>query len=119
MAKVKTQENYMDYVPKHNQLFPFQKNKKNHIEIKIKNKGIIKKVTQVLLKKPKYTYIELEDMGSFIWEQIDGERTVYDIGLLVKERFGKEAEPLFERLIEYLHILRRNNFIVYVNKIKK
>lgn len=113
-----TKENFLDFIPKHNQLFPFDEKENGRIELKMLNRGLIKKITQILLKKPKYTFIELDEFGSFIWKQIDGERNVYEIAQLVKEQFGEKAEPLYERLSKYIQILRNHNFVLYVNKLK-
>ncbi len=114
----KSKDNFLDYVPRHNSLFPYEKTSDGLIEIKMRNKGLMKKITQVILRKPKFTYVKLERFGSFIWEQIDGKRTVHEIGQLVKEKFGDEAEPLYERLCKYIKSLRTNGFIVYQNLIK-
>lgn len=86
---------------------------------KMHNKGVFNKIAQVLFKKPKYSYIELDEFGSFVWEQMDGKKTIYEIGTLVKERFGDKAEPLYERLSQYIKILHNNHFIVYENKLRK
>lgn len=117
MAKKK--ENFLDYVPRHSKLFPWTENEKKHVEIIIKNKGIINKLAQTFFKKPKYSNIELDDLGSFIWKQIDGKKNVHEIGKLVKNEFGEDAEPLYNRLVTFVGILHRNKFIVYENKIKK
>lgn len=114
MAKQK--ENYLDYIPKQNSRFPYATNKGGHIEIKVHNTGLFNRIAQLIFRRPKYSNIELDDFGSFVWKQINGERTIYDIAMLVKEKFGKDAEPLFERLTEFFHILRKNSFILYVNK---
>ena len=55
-------------------------------------------------------------MGSFIWQQIDGKRNVYEIGQLLKQEYGKEAEPLYERLCTFVKSLHNSCFIVYENK---
>lgn len=110
----KKKENYLDYIPKHNILFPYEKKDNGRVEVRMTNRGLLKKLTQILLKKPKYTYIELDEFGSFVWEQIDGERSIYEIGKKVRERFGEKAEPLYERLAKYMQILRRNEFILFV-----
>ena len=55
-------------------------------------------------------------MGSFIWSLIDGEKTVYDIGEAVKEHFGDECEPLYERLVKYFEILSGYGFINWKNE---
>lgn len=115
----KVKENFLDYIPKQNVRFLWKLNNKERVEVRVKNTGLFKRITQIFFKKPKYSYIELDDLGSFIWQQIDGQRTVYDIGLLVKNKFGQEAEPLFERITEFLHILRRNSFILYLNKLNQ
>lgn len=117
--KKKKKENYLDYIPKHNQLFPFREKENGRMEIKRKNRGLFHGIAHLFFRRPRYTYIELDEFGSFIWKQIDGSRSVYEIGQLVKERFGEEAEPLYERLTQFLYVLRSNRFIVYVNLQKK
>ena len=115
MAK---KENYLDYIPKHNSLYEYTTNKQGRVEIQVKNKGMFNKIAQIFFKRPKYSNIELDDFGSFIWERIDGETSIYEMGAAVRERFGKEAEPLYERLSKFMKILHGNGFVVYVNKLK-
>ena len=115
----KKKDNFLDYIPKHNKLVPFGENKDGNVEICKKNKGLFTRIAQIFFRKPRVSRIELDTFGSFIWKQIDGERDVYQIGKLVSEKFGQEAEPLYERLTEFLHILRNNDFILYVNLQKK
>lgn len=118
MAK-KQKENYLDYIPRPNVLFDTRRNGEEHIEVKVHNKGVINKIAQILFKKPQYSYIELEDFGTFVWEHMDGKRSVYEIGALVKERFGEKADPLYPRLAQYMKTLHNHHFIVYENKIGK
>ncbi len=113
MAK---RENFLDYVPKHNSLFEYQDNKAGNIEVKVHNKGFFNKIAQLLFKKPKYSFIELDEFGSFVWRQMNGERNIYEIGELVKAKFGDKAEPLYERLCGFIKILHKNHYVVYVNK---
>lgn len=115
----KKQENFLDYIPKRNALYDWDINQKKHVEIAVKNRGFFNRIAQLLFRKPKISRIELDEFGSFIWQQLDGQKTIYEIGTAVKEKFGKKAEPLYERLCEYIKILRNNRFIVYENKKKK
>lgn len=115
----KKKENYLDYIPKHNKLFPYTEKENGRIEVRRKNKGLFHGIAHLVFRRPQYTYIELDDFGSFVWKQIDGSRSVYDIGRLVKARFGDAAEPLYERLAQFLYVLRSNRFILYVNLQKK
>ena len=58
-------------------------------------------------------HITLEELGSFIWQQIDGEKSILQIGELVQEAFGEKAEPLYERLAQYMKILYGKGFITF------
>lgn len=114
----KKADNFLDYVPKHNSLFEWELNKENQVEVKVHNRGLFNRIAQIFFRRPKYSNIELEGMGTFIWQQIDGVRSVYEIGQLLKDEYGEEAEPLYERLSTYIKSLHNNQFIVYVNRIK-
>ncbi|MGL4547174.1 PqqD family protein [Eubacterium aggregans] len=58
--------------------------------------------------------MELEMMGSYVWEKIDGESSIYRIGQNLFEVFGDESLPLYERLAHYINDLYRHGLIVYV-----
>lgn len=115
----KNKENYLDYIPKHNSLYKFSRNKIGHVEIKVQNKGLFNRIAQLFFRRPKSSDIELDDFGSFVWECIDGKATIYEMGVTVKEKFGEKAEPLYPRLAHFVKTLHNNEFIVYTNKIKK
>ena len=68
-------------------------------------------MAQTLFNKPKVSQIHLDEMGNFIWPLMDGKRTVYDISQLVKEEFGEKAEPLYNRLVQYVRNLESYGFI--------
>ena len=77
----------------------------------IENKGAFNKIAQTIFKKPKVSHVHLDEFGSFIWLQINGERTVHDIALSVKEKFGEDAEPLYPRIIKFMQIMKSYDFI--------
>lgn len=108
----KQNKNYLDLVPEHNKKYRFETNESGDVTIFVENRGIFNKAAQLLLKKPEISQIHLEGMGNFIWMQMDGIRTVYDIALLVKNRFGQQAEPLYDRLLQYLKTLEDYGFII-------
>ncbi|MBQ6401996.1 MAG: PqqD family protein [Firmicutes bacterium] len=80
----------------------------------VRRRGLGHTIAQKVFGKPEIGHIHLEPMGSFIWKQIDGRRSVYDIGLLLREEFGDEAEPLFERLAMYMKNLDAQGYIIRV-----
>jgi hypothetical protein len=115
MARKKA-DNFLDYIPKHNTLYEYRTNDKGLVEVKVVNKGMFNRIAQIFFKRPKISWIELPGMGSFIWNQIDGKRNVYEIGQLLSAAYGKKAEPLYERLCTFIKSLHNSCFIVYENK---
>jgi len=85
MAKKK--ENFVDYIPKRNALYEWELNSRNLAEVLVINRGLYNRIAQLLFKKPKISRIELDEMGSFIWQEMDGRKTVYEIGTAVKAKF--------------------------------
>lgn len=109
-------KNLLDFIPKHNSLISFTADKKGIVTLEVKNQGFYNRVAQIFFKRPKVSFITLEEFGSFIWQQIDGEKTVMEIAGKVKEEFGQKAEPLYERLGQYMTTLRRCDYILWVKK---
>ncbi len=111
MSKNKGNANYLEKIPVRNESIGWKSDKKNIVTLEIENKGFFNTVAQKLFKKPKTSFVHLDELGSFIWPLIDGKRSVHDIGILVKEHFGEECEPLYERLSKFFEILKSYNFI--------
>jgi hypothetical protein len=118
MAK-RQKENYLDYIPRPNRLFETRQNEKGHVEIIKEHRGFYNRLAQKLFHKPKVSSIEMDDFGSFIWRCMDGKRSIFEIGQEVKKEFGEKAEPLYERLSQFVKVLYSERFIVYENKTKK
>ena len=87
------------------------------VTLEIENKGAFHWLAQKLLKKPRISYIHLDEFGSFIWQLIDGESDIFALGTPVKEHFGDKADPLYERLVKFFQILESYDFIT-LNKEK-
>ena len=104
--------NYLDKIPIRNAKISWT-TENNIVTLEIENKGIFNRVFQLLLKKPKVSYIHLDEMGSFIWTLIDGEKSIFELGKQVEEKFGENANPLYERLVKYFQILDDCKFICW------
>ena len=57
--------------------------------------------------------IHLDEFGSFVWKQCDGKRPVHKICILLQEQFGKNIEPVFDRLGTFIRILAHHHYIYY------
>jgi len=116
--KKKGNVNFLDFVPVRASSQEFYENQDGNIVMCVERKTVYDKLARLLRRKtPKFSYYTLDMHGSFVWKQIDGCRNVYEIGHLVKQEFGKDAEPLYERLSKFIQILEMNHFIEY-RKIK-
>lgn len=58
-----------------------------------------------------YIQIELDDVGTAVWEACDGKTTVAEIAENLSVRFGDRVEPLYDRLAIFFQQLQRNKFI--------
>lgn len=105
-------KNFLDFIPIHNPDLKWTASN-NQVILKIHNKGFYNTIARVFFKRPEYSYIKLDDFASFVWMEIDGIKTVYEIGKNVENKFGNKAYPLYERLTKFILILYRNGYIVY------
>lgn len=110
---MKNKENYLDKVPVRNEKFSWSE-KDGNITLEIENTGILNRIFQKILNKPKISYVHLDETGSFVWPLIDGEKTIFEIGKEVEKRFGEESAPLYERLAKYFQILESYHFIKFI-----
>ena len=104
-------KNYLEKIPVISETFSWTLEDNGLVTINIENKGIFNKLAQKFLKKPKTSYVHLDEFGSCVWQLIDGQRNIIQIGELFLEKFGDKANPLYERLAKYFQILESYGFI--------
>ena len=66
-----------------------------------------------IFSQAKVTHIHLDEMGSFVWPIMDGEKDIIAIGKEVEEQFGEKANPLYERLAKFFQVLDSYHFITW------
>ncbi len=111
--KEKISENYLERCPKRPENIEWTSDEQGMVTLAIHNKGIVNRIAQKLFRKPKISYIHLDEMGSFVWPVMDGRKSIIDIGVLVEARFGEAAKPLYERLAKYFQILESYGFVIW------
>ena len=110
MKKQSIDENYLEKKPVRKSTIKWNANE-GIVTLEIENKGLFNKIAQKLFKKPKISYVHLDETGSFLWPMIDGKADIIGLGKAVSEHFGDKAEPLYERLVKYFQILESYGFI--------
>ena len=109
----KKDHNYLEKVPVRNPEFSWKEDGQGIVTVDMVHKGIFDKLAQKLWVTPKVSHVKLDRFGSFVWKQMDGSRNIIDIGALVREEFGEQAEPLYERLAKFVKMLRDNRFVIF------
>ena len=105
------QENYLERRPMPSEKIQWSEDEQGLVTLHIVNKGFFHKFAQKFFGKPKVSYIHLDEIGSFVWVVLDGEKDIIALGKLVKEQFGEKAEPLYERLAKYFQVLDSYSFV--------
>lgn len=113
---MKKEKNYLDNIPKINKKWELAED--GVVEITVENKGMFHTIAQKVFKKPRYSFIKLDEYGSCVWQQINGERSIYEIGQILKMQHKKAANQLYERLAKFMGILEHNQYIIFVNEEK-
>ena len=111
----KSKINLLDLIPVRN--IKWEK-KEDGLIVLLKPKfelALLKKYVLPRLKNPCYR-IKLDPVGTFIWELCDGNLSVKKLAKSLKEKFGDEVEPFYDRLALFLQSLEKNHFIFYKGK---
>lgn len=67
-------------------------------------------------KIPKYKKVTLDEYSSTVFTQINGKRTVKEIGEILEIKYGEKIQPLYERLLVFLNHINVNcHYIEIIN----
>ena len=111
--KIKKGENYLERIPARKESLEWTVDEKDIVTINIHNKGFFNFIAQKLFKKPKITYVHLEENGSFIWQIMDGKKNLVELGKELEDKFGEKAHPVYERLAKYVQMLDNCGFVEF------
>lgn len=81
------------------------------VTITMENGGFFNKALQLLMNKPKRSFIHLDEKGSFFWLKADGSHTLEEIAVGSAERFGEVPEISFAAAERFFEILCGCKFI--------
>ena len=112
LKKKKESVNYLDqipriYIPKWEVL------EDGLVEVTVENKGFFNVIAQKCFHRPRTSYIKLDEYGSCVFQQIDGEKSIYEIGQILEQTHEGASNQLYERLSAYFETLRRLHYIQF------
>ena len=100
---------YKTYVPVISEkIHHWEKDENGDVTLFVENRGIMNTVMQKLMKKPRFSQIHLDAVGSFIWPRLDGETDLKTIA-----GAGEKVHPLYERLLKFFEIVESYDFITW------
>lgn len=108
---MKNDTNFLDFIPVINSELVWKKEENDLVTLEIENKGVFKRITQILFKKPKISYIHLDEKGSRAWLLIDGQKTVLQIGNVLAEIENEDKNTAYANLSTFLKTLESYKFI--------
>ncbi len=114
--KIKSKKNLLVFVPIKSDNAKFEQIEKEDglITIVIHRNSLFDKFVRKCIKQTPNTFkVDLDEFGSFVYNNIDGTKNIYELGQEVKKRFGDDCEPLYERLGAFCNLLKNNDFIVF------
>lgn len=97
-------QNYLDYIPiKSNEITDYLE--KENVVVELDHTGFFHWLAVKLYHVPRKTQYKLDVYGSKVWKFMNGSRTIDEIALEMRQEFGGEIEPLYERLTLFIRSL--------------
>ena len=106
-------ENYLENRPQRLAGLNWTQDEAGTVTLEKENTGLMNRLAQKLLGKPKVSYIHLDELGSFLWPLLDGEQDLTELGKRLSAQFGEKAEPLYPRLAKYIQVLHSYGFVEF------
>ncbi len=106
-------KNLLDMIPYKNEKYRYTTDEFGIVSLFVEYNSWADKLVRKFKKTPKECKIDFDEMSSYIWGIIDGERTVDDIAHMFSDKFGEKAEPLYNRIAYFFRTLKQNDFILY------
>lgn len=88
--------------------YNYEADKNGIVTILEKQEHKIQRVFRKLgFKIPEYKKVTLDEYGSYVFHQIDGSKTIREIGEKLEEKYGDKVQPLYERLFLFISQLNQ------------
>lgn len=106
---MKTNEDVLNIVFKICDNIEYEVNQEGIVTVLQKQDHKIQKIFRKLrFKIPMYKKIELDEYSSAVFLEIDGKKTVKEIGKNLESKFLYKVHPLYERLLLFLNHINVN-----------
>jgi len=108
-------DNFLDFVPVQN--CPWDKDGQGHVYlIKEKTRNKLLKMIIGGLGRSQDFHIHLDGLGSAAWLAADGQRSILDIGVILKQGGAGAIASAEPRLAKFFAMLARDGFVRWENR---
>jgi hypothetical protein len=111
--EIKDKDNMLDYIPVKVDKIKTKNKEDQTIDLIVPRDGWFDSLVRKIAKTPERKVISLDDLGSGVWRLIDNKRNIGEIALIIKDEYGEKADPLYKRLLNFIRILKNNEFIEF------
>ena len=113
---MKNNEDVLNIIFKKSDKIEYEVNEEEIVTILEKQDHKIQKFFRKLkFKIPLYKEIDFDEISSEVFLQIDGDKTVKEIGSNLEKKYGDKVNPLYERLLIFLNYIYRD--CKYIKKV--
>lgn len=99
------------YIPLRSESIDWTADANGYVTITMENSGFFNRALQLLMNKPKRSFIHLDEKGSFFWLKADGSHTLEEIAVSSAERFEEALDISLTAAEKFLEILCGCKFI--------
>jgi hypothetical protein len=110
---IKREKNLLDMIPSKNDRLKTVPGEDGFLDVVIERNSLWDRFARLFAEIPPTFTVKLDAHGSFVWETINGHRNAGEIAAMLREKFGDDVEPIYERLALYLKLLANNNLIKF------
>jgi hypothetical protein len=101
--------NVLEMVPTHNSAFEEENGRIIVLLPRKQNRLIARFLPQRL--RIRFFKLHLDEYGTYVWKEINGCKTVFEIAHDLKQHFGADIEPVYERLGLFINLLAQRRMI--------
>lgn len=105
----KMKKNFLDIIPI--KLHLNCKKQDGNIHLVFTHNSLLQKFLRWITKKNSTSTLELDGLGSVVWENIDGKNTIYDIINILLEKEKDSYESMQERVFMFVRLLKNKKII--------
>lgn len=110
-SRKKTKKNLLTMVPELKAGIYTEMRKNEQVYLMIPRTNPIERFSIRFLKQPPFYPVKLDALGSFVVNQMNGQKKVEEIAESIEAEFGESASPVVPRLVKFIEMLEMHEWI--------